>query len=101
MAKGKGGKSKGFISQGVHSSVSSSTKAAVRADYKASGDRLINQLNASRKGRRTMITIENPNREETNRRFIRIEGKQWFMAESAPEKTKKKNNALASEYDIT
>ena len=100
MAKGKGGKSKGFISQGKHSNVSNGTKRAVRESYKASADRLINQLNASRKGKRTRIVMENPNKEETNRQFITVEGKQWFKPEFAPEKAKKKNNALASEYDI-
>lgn len=98
MGKGKGGKSKGFISQGKHSNVSVGTKAAVRSAYKASGQRLLNQLDASRKGKRTKIVMENPNKEETNRQFISVEGKQWFKPEFAPEK--KKNNALASEYDI-
>lgn len=97
MAK-KGGKSKGFISQGVHSNVSNATRNAVRADYMASGERMLNQLKAHRKGKRTMITIANPNKEETNKPFIRIEGKQWFKPEYAPEK--KKNNKLASEYDV-
>ena len=100
MGKGKGGKSKGFISQGKHSNVSVGTKAAVRSAYKASGQRLLNQLDASRKGKRTKIVMENPNKEETNRQFISVEGKQWFKPEFAPDKPKKKNNALASEYDI-
>jgi succinylglutamate desuccinylase len=35
---------------------------------------MINQLEAWSKGRRTMITIENPNPNETNKRYIRQEG---------------------------
>ena len=36
--------------------------------------RLLNQLNSWSKGKRTMVTIENPNKNETNKRFIRVEG---------------------------
>jgi hypothetical protein len=38
------------------------------------GDRLLAQLKAWSKGKRTMVTIENPNKNETNKRFIRVEG---------------------------
>lgn len=63
-------------------------RSAIRRDYMASPDRLMNQLNANRKGKRTMITMENPNKEETNKQFITVEGKSWFKAASAPERTK-------------
>ena len=72
MAKKKGGKSKGFISQGIHSNVSASTRKSMRAGYSASGERVINQLKAHRAGKRVMVTIENPKKEETNRKFIRV-----------------------------
>jgi len=49
MAK-KGGKSNGFISQGVHSNVSKSTKHAMRKDYMSSGQRIVNQRAAWAKG---------------------------------------------------
>jgi hypothetical protein len=76
----KTGKSKGKISNGVHSSVSNGTKALVRADYLASPDRLINQMKALRKGKDIALTIENPNKEETNKRFIRVKvnGKEYI-----------------------
>jgi hypothetical protein len=35
--------------------------------------RVINQLKAFRAGKRVMVTIANPNKEETNKRFIRVE----------------------------
>lgn len=71
MAK-KGGKSKGFVSQGIHSNVARSTKRAMRQDYLASGDRIMNQLMAWKKGKNVVLTIENPNKNETGKRFIKV-----------------------------
>ena len=36
--------------------------------------KILNQLNSWSKGKRTMVTVENPNKNETNKRFIRVEG---------------------------
>jgi hypothetical protein len=71
MAK-KGGKSKGFISQGIHSNVSRSVSNALRREYMASGERVVNQLAAWKKNKNVVLTIENPNKNETNKRFIRV-----------------------------
>ena len=68
----KGGKSNGFISQGLHSNVSKKTRNAVRKEYLASGERLINQRHAFDAGKNVMVTIPNPNTNETNKRFIRV-----------------------------
>jgi hypothetical protein len=72
MGKKKGGKSKGFISQGIHSNVASSTLNAMRSDYLQSGERVMNQLKAFRAGKNVVVTIENPNKNETNKRLIRV-----------------------------
>lgn len=72
MAKKKGGKSKGFISAGIHSNVSRSTRREMRSEYLSSGERVRNQLKAHKAGKRVMVTIENPNKEETNKPFIRV-----------------------------
>jgi len=72
MAKGKGGKSKGYVSAGIHSNVSKSVRKAMRADYLASGERVINQRRAFDAGKNVMVTIPNPNPNETNKRFIRV-----------------------------
>lgn len=72
MAKKKGGKSKGAVSAGIHSNVSASTKGLVKAGYKQSGQRVLNQLNAHLAGKRVMLTIENPDKNATNKRFIRV-----------------------------
>lgn len=71
----KGGKSKGFISQGIHSNVSKSVRRAMRADYLSSGERIINQRRAFDAGKNVMVTIPNPNPHETNKRFIRVNAK--------------------------
>jgi hypothetical protein len=72
MAKGKQSKSSGRVSAGVHSNVSKKITNALRSEYRASGQRLINQLKAHKKGKRVMVTIPNPNKNETNKRFIRV-----------------------------
>jgi ribosomal protein L21E len=72
MAKGKNSKSSGKVSAGVHSNVSKKLTNALKSDYRKSGDRLMNQLIAYKQGKRVMITIENPNKNETNKRFIRV-----------------------------
>lgn len=72
MAKKKGGKSKGAVSAGIHSNVSTATKKLVKSGYKQSGQRVLNQLNAHLAGKKVMITIPNPNKEQTNKPFIRV-----------------------------
>jgi hypothetical protein len=68
----KGGKSKGFISQGIHSNVDRGVLKSIRRDYMASGERLMNQLSAWQRGKNVVMTIANPNPNETNKRFIRV-----------------------------
>ena len=70
MAK-KGGKSKGFISQGIHSNVSSATRRAMRAGV-SEADKLLNKQKAWLAGKNPWVTIANPNKEQTNKRFIRV-----------------------------
>ena len=80
MAKGKGGKSKGNVSQGVHSNVSKTIRREMRRDYLNSPMSAINQQKALRQGKDDVVTIENPNKAETNKPFIRqrISGKSYL-----------------------
>jgi hypothetical protein len=73
MAKGKSSGKTSYTSAGIHSNVSKKTTNALRSEYMRSGDRVLNQLAAFRAGKRVMVTIENPNKEETSKRFIRVE----------------------------
>jgi hypothetical protein len=67
----KGGKSSGFISQGVHRNVSQKTLNAMRAD-RSKADKLLNKQKAWLNGKNPWVTIENPNKEQTDKRFIRV-----------------------------
>lgn len=71
MGKKKGGKSSGNMSKGMHSNVSKSLLNALKADRPA-WVKTVNQLDAHNKGKRVMVTINNPNKEHTNKRFIRV-----------------------------
>jgi hypothetical protein len=74
MAKGKSSKSSGKQSAGIHSNVSSKIVNAIRTEYLQSGERLLNQLEAHKKGKRVVLTIRNPNKNETNKKFIKVPG---------------------------
>lgn len=73
MAKGKKSSGKTYTSSGLYRNVARKMTNALRSEYLASSDRVANQLKAFRSGKRVMVTIENPNKEETNKRFIRVE----------------------------
>ncbi len=79
MAK-KGGKSKGAVSAGIHSNVNKSITNAIRRDYMASSERLMNQLRAFRQRKNVMVTIENPNKNETDKRYIRVPASQVWKS---------------------
>jgi len=51
-------------------------------------DKMIRKLNALAKGKNVKITMENPNKEETNRQFItyKISGKDYVKYNQNPEK---------------
>ena len=71
MGKKKGGKSSGFISQGIHSNVAKGTLRAMRA-AKSEADKLLDKQKAWLNGKNPWVTIANPNKEQTNKRFIRV-----------------------------
>jgi hypothetical protein len=66
------------VSKGERNSVARNIVKARRRDYMQSGDRMYNQLTAFLKGKNVMLTIPNPNKNETNKRFIRVPAtEQW------------------------
>jgi hypothetical protein len=77
----KGGKSKGAVSQGIHSNVSKNILRQLRRDYMQSGERLLNQRIAFNKGKNVVLTIPNPNPNETNKRFIRVNARDVWKRE--------------------
>jgi hypothetical protein len=79
--------SKKYTSVGFYKNVSQKQKNARRRAYLLSGARIINQLKAFRKNKAVVVTIENPDKNQTNKRFIRVPGNQYFkplFKESTP-----------------
>lgn len=71
MAKGKKASGKNYVSKGERRNVAKSTLRAMRAAA-GSAQKIINQQEAWLKGQNPWVTVENPNREETNKRMIRV-----------------------------
>jgi hypothetical protein len=53
----------------------------MRTEYLQSGDRVLNQMAALRKGKDVVMTIANPNKEQTKKKFIkvRMSGKEFVQ----------------------
>jgi len=84
-----------YTSKGERHSVSREKVKGQRRDYMASGSRIMNQLIAFHKGKKVMLTIENPNKTETNKRFIRVDAKTVWKVDDWNTKDKK---PAAGEY---
>ena len=59
-------------SKGTHCQKKSWAAKAARKEWRAGPDRVYAQLMAFTKGKKVMLTIPNPNTNETNKRFIRV-----------------------------
>jgi len=66
-------------SKGQRPNVNKKIRNDVRRDYMDSLDRSINQMKAYAKGKRVMLTVPNPNKNETNKRFIRIAAEEYLQ----------------------
>ena len=71
MAKRKSA-SKGYQSKGQRPNVRKDIRKAMRRDYVGSVEQMNNKVSAFKKGKRVMITVPNPNKNNTKERFIRI-----------------------------
>ena len=60
------------VSKGIHHQKPNKWRKMIRRDYVGSTAQILNKLNAWLKGKNVMLTIENPNKNETNKRFIRV-----------------------------
>lgn len=80
MAKGKRSKGKNYVSKGEVGTNRSVTKA-IRKEWNGSFKQLIAKQEAFKRGKRVMVTIPNPNKNETNKKFIRVNAKEvWRNA---------------------
>lgn len=60
-------------SKGEHRSMNRQLQKAMRREYKANDDRVMNnKMRAFFEGRNVMVTIPNPDASQTNKRFIRV-----------------------------
>jgi hypothetical protein len=73
MAKGKKASGKHYTSKGER-------RSSISTKNRDPGIRLLNQMAALAKGKDVVFTIENPNKNETNKRFIkqRVSGKEFL-----------------------
>ena len=62
-----------YTSNGNMPTVSRSITNAVRRE-RSESTKIINKIKAWSKGKRTMVTIDNPDKTQTNRKYIRVEG---------------------------
>lgn len=74
MARKKGGKSKGFVSQGQRPNVSRETRNIMRREYLSNDlDVMLNKQKAWRQGKKVYLTIKNPAATKgSNQPFIRV-----------------------------
>jgi|TARA_B100001758_G_scaffold94579_1_gene80834 hypothetical protein len=76
VARKKGGKSSGFVSNGERPNVSKDTRKAIRRNV-SNLETMINKYNAFKKGKNVMLTIPNPNaKTEPAKPFIRVNAKE-------------------------
>ena len=75
----KRGNGTNYTSKGERPNVKKSTLKAMRRTTSYL-DKHENKMRAFAIGRKVMLTIPNPNKNETNKRFIRVEAKQYIGA---------------------
>ena len=64
--------SKGYTSKGQRPNVRKDIRKAQRRDYVGSIDQIENKLEAHLQGKKVMVTIPNPDKNNTRERFIRV-----------------------------
>jgi len=91
MAKGKKGSGKHEVSKGERRSSMSTRGVGV-----TEADKMLRKLAALKKGQDVVITLENPNKNQTNRPFIRhkVNGKAYLKYISGGAEMKGSKNPL-------
>lgn len=86
MAKGK-------KSSGTSSTSKGERRSSISTRNTDPAQRMLNKIAALRKGKNAVFTIENPNKNETNKRFIkvRVNGKAWYERYKGIDRKKKVN----------
>lgn len=73
MAKGKSSSGKNYTSKGER-------RSSAKTPNRDPGQKILNKMAALNKGKDVYFTMENPNKNETNKRFIRVKvsGRDWI-----------------------
>lgn len=72
MAKGKRSSGKNYTSKGERRNVARRWTKEARKEWMSSGGRMDAQINAFLKLKKVMLTIPNPDKNNTKERFIRV-----------------------------
>lgn len=70
-------------SKGERSPLDKKLIKASRREYNGSTAQMNNKLAAWKRGKNVMLTIENPNKNETNKRFIRVNANDVWRRKTA------------------
>jgi len=95
MPKSKAGKSKGYISSGKVPTISKKHKRLMKP---SADEQFMNKFRAWIKGHDPWITIQNPNKTETNKPFIKVRASQYF-ADRKPYWMKAKTDEVTDNAD--
>ena len=68
---------KSYTSAGIHSNVKQSTLNAIKRD-RSEADKIVQKIQSWEKGQNPWLTIENPNANETNKKFIRVNARSFW-----------------------
>ena len=71
------------VSKGERKPVDPRWRKEYRREYNGSTAQMQNKLEAWLKGKRVMLTIENPNKNETNKKFIRVNANEVWRRKTA------------------
>ena len=69
---------KTYTSKGERPNINKKIVNSARSSYLTSPDRIMNQLKAYRSGKNVVVTIPNPDKNNTKARFIKIKGSERF-----------------------
>ena len=72
-----------YVSKGERNPIDPRWRKEYRREYNGSTAQMQNKLEAWLMGKKVMLTIENPNKNETNKRFIRVNANDVWKRRSA------------------
>jgi len=71
------------VSKGERKPIDPRWRKEYRREYNGSITQMQNKVDAWLKGKNVMLTIENPNKNETNKKFIRVNANKVWKRKSA------------------